>query len=147
MKSAVGRMLVVVALSLSGVAATASPCWACSCAAETKKGYAKRADVVFTGRVRAIAGGDSDDGTEGDDNLRVRFRVRKVYKGKATRITTVRTNESSAACGYGFEEGKRYTVFAQRAEKKLSTNLCSGTKRGGIDPDEYGLPEGHRPKD
>ena len=147
MKSKLGRVLAVVALALSGVAATASPCWACSCAADTPKGYAKRADVIFTGRVLEVAGGDSDDGTHGDDNLKARFRVKKVYKGKATRITTVRTNESSAACGYGFAEGKRYTVFAQKAKKRLSTDLCSGTKRGGINPDKYGLPEGYPPED
>jgi tissue inhibitor of metalloproteinase len=138
------RTLAVVALALSGIAATDSPCWACSCAADTPKGYAKRADVVFTGRVRAVANGD-DDGVSGDDNLRVRFRVKTVYKGKARRRTTVRTSESEAACGFTFDEGKRYTVFAQKANHKLSTNLCSGTKRGGINPDRYGLPEGHPP--
>jgi Tissue inhibitor of metalloproteinase len=141
------RALAAVAVALSGVAATASPCWACSCAEDTPKGYAKRADVVFTGRVVEVRGGGSDDGTYGDDNLKVRFRVKKVYKGKAKRATTVRTNESSAACGYGFSEGKRYTVFAQKEDGKLSTNLCSGTKRGGINPDRYGLPEGYPPED
>jgi hypothetical protein len=114
---------------------------------DTPKGYAKSADVIFTGRVRDISGGDSDDGTLGDDNFKVRFRVKKVYKSKVKRATTVRTNESEAACGYGFVEGKRYTVFAQKAKGKLSTNLCSGTKRGGIDPDKYGLPEGYPPED
>src|SRR5918992_3747224 len=107
MRRELGRALAVVALALSGIAATASPCWACSCAADTPKGYAKRADVVFTGRVKSITGGDTDDGTLGDDNFRVRFRVRKVYKGKVERITRVRTNESEAACGYGFVEGKK----------------------------------------
>jgi tissue inhibitor of metalloproteinase len=147
MRRRLGRALAVVVLALSGIAATASPCWACSCAGATPKEHAKSADVVFTGRVKEIRGGDSDDGTLGDDNLKVRFRVQKVYKGKARRTTTVRTNESGAACGYGFVEGKRYTVFAQKANGKLSTNLCSGTKRGGIDPDKYGLPEGYPPED
>jgi hypothetical protein len=139
------RALAALLVALSGIAATASPCWACSCAADTPEGYAKRADVVFTGIVRHVGGGDPDDGTQGDDSLKVRFRVKKVYKGKAKRASTVRTNESSAACGYGFSEGKRYTVFAQKKHGKLSTNLCSGTKRGGIDPDEYGLPDGYPP--
>jgi hypothetical protein len=141
------RVVAVLALAFSGIAATASPCWACSCAADTPKGYAQRADVIFTGIAKHVSGGDSDDGTYGDDNLKVRFRVKKVYKSKTTRITVVRTNESEAACGYTFVEGKRYTVFAQKAHGKLSTNLCSGTKRGRIDPDEYGLPEGYPPED
>ena len=147
MRRRLGRGLAALVVALSGIAATASPCWACSCAADTPKGYAKSADVIFTGIVKGISGGDSDDGTLGDDNFKVRFRVKKVYKSKAKRATTVRTNESEAACGYGFVEGKRYTVFAQKARGKLSTNLCSGTKRGGINPDKYGLPEGYPPEE
>jgi hypothetical protein len=141
-----GRVLVVIVLGLSGVAATASPCWACSCAADTPKGYARKADVVFTGIVKSVSSAD-DDGTLGDDDVKVRFRVKTVYKSKAARATTIRTNESEAACGFTFVEGKRYTVFAQKAKRRLSTNLCSGTKRGRINPDRYGLPEGYPPED
>ncbi|MGH2754483.1 MAG: hypothetical protein ACRDLB_08610 [Actinomycetota bacterium] len=143
------RLIVLCILAVSGVAITATPCWACSCVEQTKEEQADNADAVWYGKVREISGGDTDDGTFGDDNLRVRFRVRTVYKGKnIKRSTIVRTNESGAACGYEtFEEGKRYTVFADRSNGKLYTSLCSGTKRGNIDPDNYGLPEGHPPED
>ena len=143
------RRIVVFVLAVSGIAMTAPPCWACSCAAQTKEEQADNAKAVWYGKVRQITGGDSDDGTFGDDNLRVKFRVRTVYKGKnIKRLTTVRTNESGAACGYEtFVEGKRYTVFAKRTNGKLHTDLCSGTNKGNIDHEEYGLPPGHPPDD
>jgi hypothetical protein len=142
------RLIVVCVLAVSGVAMTAPPCWACSCAPSTKKEDAKDADAVFYGKVRKISGGNPDNGL-GDDNIRVKMRVRTVYKGKnIERLTTVRTNESGAACGYeSFEEGNRYTVFAEKRNGRLFTNLCSGTKRGNIDPDDYGLPPGHPPEE
>ena len=116
---------------------------------QTKEEYADNADAVFFGKVLHIGGGDSDNGTIGDDNFRVKMRIRTVYKGKnVTRLTTVRTNESGAACGYeSFEEGSRFTVFADKRNGKFFTHLCSGTKRGNINPDNYGLPEGYEPED
>jgi hypothetical protein len=142
------RVLVICLLAISGVAMTASPCWACSCMDQTKEEKAEGASHVFYGKVVHIGGGDLDDGTYGDDYLRVRVWVKTVYKGKnIDRVTTVRTNESGAACGYEtFEKGKRYTVFADKDDGKLFTNLCSGTKRGNINPDNYGLPEGSEPE-
>jgi hypothetical protein len=142
------RLIGVCVLSAASIAATAQPCWACSCAGQTKEEYAKSADAVFFGKVIHIGGGDTDDGTFGDDYLRVKMWVRTVYKGKnVKRVTVVRTNESGAACGYeSFEEGDRYTVFADKRNGKLFTDLCSGTKRGNINPENYGLPEGSEPE-
>lgn len=141
------RLVAVMMLAVSGVALSASPCWACSCAPQTKKEQAKNADVVIFAKVRDIIAPAPDD-TDGDDNLRVKVRVRIVYKGKKiTRFETVRTNESGAACGYEtFVEGRRYTIFADKTDGKLFTHLCSGTKQGDINPDNYGLPDGHPPE-
>jgi hypothetical protein len=134
------RLIVALVMAISGIAMAAPPCWACSCAPSTRKERANHADVVFFGRVRSI----TDDG--GAAELRVRFRVRKVYKGRnVDRFEVVRTASQEAACGFNFREGRRYTVFAFREDGRLSTNSCSGTKRGDIDPDNYGLPPGHPP--
>ncbi len=104
--------------------------------------------MVIFAKVREIIA-PADDGTYGDDNIRVKVRVRTVYKGKnITRFKTVRTNESGASCGYeSFTEGRRYTIFADRSDGKLFTNLCSGTKQGDINPENYGLPPGHPPEE
>jgi hypothetical protein len=93
--------------------------------------------VVFTGRVRVIEREEFEH--------TVRFRVTKVYKGQVDRRVTVVTASNSAACGCSFREGGTYTVFGRRRGEPFSTNLCSGTKKGGIDPAEYGLPPGHPP--
>lgn len=144
----VKRLVAVLMMAVSGVAMTASPCWACSCAPQTKKEYAENADVVIFARVRDVIA-PADDGTDGNNNLRVKVRVRTIYKGKnITRFETVRTNESGAACGYEtFVEGHRYTIFADKSDGKLFTSLCSGTKQGDINPDNYGLPDGHPPEE
>ncbi|MFN2524810.1 MAG: hypothetical protein ABR505_00875 [Actinomycetota bacterium] len=109
----VKRLVAVMMIALSGIALNASPCWACSCAPMTKEEQADNADVVIFAKVREIIA-PADDGTSGDDNVRVKVRVRTVYKGKnITRFQTVRTNESEAACGIeNFKVGERYTIFA-----------------------------------
>ena len=141
------KLVATLALASFTLVATATPCLACSCAAFAPKEYAERADVVFTGVVRSISGADFDDGAYGDDITTVRFRVRAVYKGQVRRLANVLTNESDAACGYPFSVGKKYTVFASRGKAKLSTGLCSGTERGGIDPAKFDLGHRYPPKD
>lgn len=135
------RIVVVVLLAILTIAMAASPCWACSCVPSTKKEKAAAANVTFTGKVKKIM--QPDEAPE----LKVRFRVGRVYKGHPKRITRVFTATSGAMCGVHFEKGKRYTVFAKWNDSKKWTNSCSGTKRGPINPDDYGLPKGYAPKD
>lgn len=118
------------------VAAMAGPAQACSCAPLSKEELAKSARTVFTGTAVSVEKGISENS--------VRFRVGKVYKGKVDRRVDVVTASNSAACGCFFKEGQRYTVFGSKNEP-FRTNLCSGTSKGGIDPEEWGLPPGHSP--
>jgi UNC-6/NTR/C345C module len=127
----------IVFLATLSLPFTATPASACSCVVTTPEEQAEGARVVFTGRVRGVE--------QADNELSVRFRVKTVYKGHVERHTDVVTASDSAACGCSFKEGKRYTVFGSRRGEPVPTNLCSGTKRGSIDPDEYGLPDGRRP--
>jgi hypothetical protein len=65
------------------------------------------------------------------------FRADQVYKGKANAEFEVATNADEASCGYGFDTGSRYLVFAS-AEKSgmfaidpgvpLHTSLCEGNQ-------------------
>jgi hypothetical protein len=132
------RVVAAVGLALGTVVATALPCFACTCAAATPRQHARAADVVFTGRVVKIVR-PAPDNAIGDDWMRVRFDAGLTYKGRARAGRVVRTNESGAACGFRFRRGKRYTVFAYRHKGRLETNICTGTKRGGINPDRYGF--------
>jgi hypothetical protein len=139
------RTLIVVFLVALAVPVVASPCWACSCAttgdpAQDRINHAESADLVFTGIAksqRIIDEGDPD--FHGDEMIATRFRVRTTYKGHPGRWVTVETYVSGATCGYNFDEGKRYTVFAFEERDHYSTNSCSGTKQGRINPERYGF--------
>lgn len=102
----------------------------------TRTEKADAADVVFTGRVRTVR--HTADGLEV-----ARFRVRILYKGSVRRDVNVSTAQDEATCGFQFHVGRRYTVFAHR-DDGLRTDICTGTKRGPIDPDRFGLPDGRR---
>jgi hypothetical protein len=131
------RILAAFALVIVATAMTAPPCWACLCpGGGTKKGGAKSAEVIFTGKVVKIEQID-------DFNLKTRFRLGKVYKGQAKRFTNVFTDTS---CGYNFKDDRKYTVFALLYDGKKHTNICMETKEGSINPDNYGLPEGYAPR-
>ncbi len=74
-----------------------------------------------------------------------RVMVEKVYKGDVPASIDVSTSGSGASCGFDFQQGQRYTVFARATEGKLSTNLCSGNVQGSIQPIQYGLLDGGPP--
>jgi hypothetical protein len=59
----------------------------------------------------------------------VRFSVEQAYKGIQTPEVSVETGNGGGDCGYPFEAGERYLVYAYRASKGiLGTGICSRTK-------------------
>lgn len=58
------------------------------------------------------------------------IEVSETLKGVATGQVDVDTPGSEAACGFSFEVGKTYVVFARRGAHGLHTDLCSGTVTG-----------------
>ena len=138
------RVLVLCVLASFGVAMTASPCRACSCVSLTKKQYANQADVIFYGKVVHIDHSEPEGGVSGPGKDKVKVWVQTIYKGKVVK-RTVTVGTAYMGCGYVFEKGERYTVFAMRDDGKLKTFGCMGTKQGNINPHNYGLPEGSKP--
>lgn len=137
------RLAVALIIATGSVPLAAEPCFACSCAPreegqsrqEYREEQAKNADVIFTGRVRRIEGSEDPGGS-----IEAYFRVGKAYKGTHRKRLIIETNSSGAACGYSFKDGKRYTVFGfGEGPKRYSTGICTGTQRGRIDPEKYGL--------
>lgn len=93
---------------------------ACSCVSPPPPAQAKEsAAAVFEGRVTRIE--------DPDTQPKVHFQVVRSFKGPSHETLTVRTASNSAACGYGFEEGKSYLVYASD-EGGLTTSLCSRTQ-------------------
>ncbi len=104
---------------------------ACSCLPTTPKQSLEGSSAVFSGRVIDVVEQTSDRAESSnslDSGFKVTFEVSKVWKGKNERRVAVMTSDSSASCGYSFEEGKEYLVYASNQEAKLQTGLCSGTK-------------------
>ncbi|OJH34926.1 hypothetical protein [Cystobacter ferrugineus] len=104
---------------------------ACSCAREPDDRVAfqkarARASTVFRGRVEDL----QPVGGEGRPlEHRVTFTVTETFKGKARAQRTVTTSVFGTACGYQFEKGVDYLVFAEGSESKgLSTHSCSRTR-------------------
>jgi len=94
---------------------------ACSCMAPPPpKESAQSSAAVFEGRVTRI------EDPQGEP--KVHFQVVRSFKGPSGESIEIRTANNSAACGYGFEEGKSYLVYASEESGALHTNLCSRTR-------------------
>ena len=131
------RLLVVLSLTL-GLWTVAPRAWACSCAgpeptdAESFDDY----DVVFVGEAVEMRFGKR----ENFPPQIWTFDVDRVNKGEATFEQEVRTANNGGLCGYGFDEGKRYQVWADQRGEKLHTHLCGKTRlasNGTYEPSSY----------
>lgn len=62
---------------------------------------------------------------------RVRFAVFETLRGNSLMERTVLTNEQSSACGFPFEEGGEYLVFASAGQEpdQLWTSKCARTRK------------------
>lgn len=105
-------------------------CLACSCLVATDEEHFARADVVFTGH--AVERRDANAGNpfqSSADPVHWTFDTGSVQKGAVDGDAVVSTPRNEASCGFTFVEGRRYQVFANRAEDgSLETGLCSGTR-------------------
>jgi len=144
-RTKVASMLLLVGL----FAFDASPCWACSCAVRPP-GPADSSDVVFTGKVLDVRRGWGFNERTAQRIIlspsglpffgEAVFQVQTVYKGYVRRTQVIAGAGAEASCGFEFESGKIYTVFADYRYGYLETGLCDGTVEGTIDPSKYGLP-------
>jgi len=96
---------------------------ACSCIEPPPPDVAlQRAGAVFEGQV--IAGVPSEDGRL----VNVGFRVSQRWKGPADETISVSTPSQPATCGFTFESGKTYLVYADSMNGSLVATLCSRTR-------------------
>lgn len=105
--------------------------YACSCTPPPPASESLRqAGAVFSGRVlqvrRVKSAGDEQGGLF---QVEVVFAVDTSWKGARQRVISVFTASQSAACGYNFTRGRTYLVYAADSQGKLSTTICSRTKR------------------
>jgi hypothetical protein len=108
--------------------------WACSCGS-TPSGNVPCARVwnppaLFSGRVTAIEDAVVKDGPDASWPKRiVNFSVIADYRGGTAQTLQVTTARDGAACGYNFNVGRDYLVYAYKDDKGgLSTGLCTPTR-------------------
>ncbi|MCE9562993.1 MAG: hypothetical protein K8U57_13200 [Planctomycetes bacterium] len=67
---------------------------------------------------------------EEGQNRTVTLKVEKWWKGGDKEELIVSTSKNGASCGYGFEKGSKYLVYANAGEKDkpLRVSLCSRTR-------------------
>lgn len=94
---------------------------ACMCIDVPPLNALEEHDAVFEGRVISV------DHRGGE--LVVELEVVQHWKGIETERATVRTAESSAACGVSFEVETSWLVYADREGDALTTGICSRTRR------------------
>lgn len=98
------------------------------------------ADAVFSGTVIAKK--------RRHNFIKVTFKVLCVWKGGIEEEITLYTPSQSAACGFSFERGRNYFVYANNSQSNipgniLTTNLCTRTKTLlGADEDITDLGDG-----
>jgi len=67
---------------------------------------------------------------EGEQQRMVTLKVEKWWKGGDKAELVVSTGKNGAICGYSFERGKKYLIYAGGGEKDkpLRVSLCSRTR-------------------
>jgi hypothetical protein len=104
----------------------AQPALACSCPEPPPPEDAlDEADAVFTGEVLTVGSAPPDRASARID---VVFDVSEVWDGDVHERQGVTTESHTSMCGYPFEEGREYLVYARTTgEGVLGADLCSRT--------------------
>lgn len=117
--------IVLVAMAAAAAVLTSAPdrAEACSCMRPPPaEASFQEAAAVFIAVPTAIERGEGIQ-------VRVPMQVQRAYKGVETAEVEVTTARDSASCGFPFETGRPYLVYAHEdAEDGLSVSLCSRTQ-------------------
>lgn len=132
--------LVVASLMAVGWTVTAEPAQACSCAGSASPCDSFGAgSVIFAGTVKQRSSVTSEPFTVRNLNGGTEQLTESLYEfvlsvaepiaGVDEAEISVRTATDTAACGYPFEMGKSYLVYASRGpDGKFHTGICSRTR-------------------
>ncbi len=98
----------------------------CSCIPPAPPADAlQEATAVFSGIVTHINRPSAFDSTL--DPVTVTIASSEIWKGPPSRLITVSTAREEPSCGFGFQVGKEYLVYASGDPDALSVSLCSRT--------------------
>lgn len=118
--------------------------FACSCIMPgTVAEEVERADAVFFGTVMDVDG--PVFGAYVFPDVAVTFTVQEYWKGVFSEPLVIHTGQGGGDCGYPFEEGESYLVYAYVDENDdLHANICSRTALvSDAEEDLVKLPKGN----
>jgi len=99
---------------------------ACSCIQPPAPREAlANSDAVFVGRVVSIFDPNPGPFVSSADPLRATFQVTTVWKGAAVATLNVVSARNGASCGFHFEQGREYLIYAHLLHGELETNICT----------------------
>jgi hypothetical protein len=106
--------------------------FACTCGLPPMNSPLKRQVRAAPGESRAVFSGKVLE-VRGDPQtlfVLVRLRVERVWKGAPRAEARIFTGRGGGDCGYQFEVGESYLVYAYRwREGELGTNICQRTAK------------------
>jgi hypothetical protein len=106
---------------------------ACSCAEPSPNAFVgfEVSDAVFVGKaieVKEVEIPYKNKAGWFTVELEVKFRVERTLKGLEGSEVILRTGSGCCSCGYEFEKGQKYLVYAYHYKGMLNTNYCTRTK-------------------
>ena len=106
----------------------ASDVFACSCSLETGNKSIKEKVKEAHKDSTAVFVGEVIDIIQKPDvySVEVKFKIEKSWDNKSLKEVTIFTGRGGGDCGYKFEVGKKYLVYAY-GNKELATNICTRT--------------------
>jgi hypothetical protein len=117
------------AVVLCAILLCAAPALACSCVLQTVAQAKQAAAAIFEGRVTSIID-TPESGVDVVPVQSVTLTVVRSWRSLENQETiTLRTAKSGATCGYAFELGTSYLVYADGEPGKLLVSSCSRTRR------------------
>jgi hypothetical protein len=121
------RFLFLLSIAVLGFSADTG--LACTCAPSPSAAHElKRATAVFSGKVVKVEKHNEAAGIFA--RVEAVFKVSRVWKGVENETVSVFTSSMSTACGYRFQKGLTYLVYAYGNEDgKLATSICARTAR------------------
>lgn len=114
----VRRVFVVLICATLLLATDARCAWACDCDVPPAAAAIDGSAAIFAGEVTSLRG--LGPNVSGASTLAVTFAVSRVWKGDMQPTTTIFTAAGGTPiCGYEFEEGQEYLVYARLAGTTL----------------------------
>src|SRR5262249_2290296 len=89
-----------------------------------------KTDVVFAGRVVGVAKITIKEGADEFEQRLARIEVTETFRGEQAAKAEVVTGLGLGDCGYVFNVGETYLIYAKRdkSDKRLYTSVCTRTR-------------------